>query len=69
MSAAASTPDPSAPATPAGLVIAEVRFSLPQLMEEIKAERAARTFAMERLDQGEIGKLFKARSARGKNKN
>lgn len=59
---------PSAPAAPAAVVIAEVRYSLPQLLEEIKAERAASTFAMERLDQGEIGKLFKSKTARGKTK-
>ncbi len=47
-------------------VIAEVRYSLPQLLEEIRAERAASTFAMERLDQSEIGKLFKSKAARGK---
>jgi hypothetical protein len=49
-------------------MIAEVRYSLPALLEEIKVERAASTFAMERLDQSEIGKLFKSRAARGKNK-
>jgi hypothetical protein len=47
-------------------VIAEVRYSLPQLLDEIRAERAASTFAMERLDQSEIGKLFKSKAARGK---
>ena len=59
---------PPSPARPAAPLIAEVRYSLPQLLEEIKEERAASTFAMERLDQEEIGKLFKAKSARGKPK-
>jgi hypothetical protein len=68
MSAPASPPAGPAPSAPAGVVIAEVRYSLPQLLEEIKAERAASNFAMERLDQGEIGKLFKSKAARGKNK-
>jgi hypothetical protein len=63
----ADTPAPATPA-PDGVVIAEVRYSLPQLLAEIKAERAASTFAMERLDQGEIGKLFKSKAARGKPK-
>jgi hypothetical protein len=58
---------PSSPPPPT-LAIAEVRYSLPLLLEELKAERAASTFAMERLDQGEIGKLFKSKSARGKSK-
>jgi hypothetical protein len=66
-----TSPEPTVPAEspPAKSAIAEVRYSLPQLLEEIKAERAASTFAMERLDQGEIGKLFKSKAARGKPKN
>jgi hypothetical protein len=37
------------------------------MLEELKAERAAASFAMEQLDQQEIGKLFKTKS-RGKSK-
>lgn len=44
--------------------IAEVRYSLPEMLNELKAERAASGFAMEKLDQHEIGKLFKARTPR-----
>jgi hypothetical protein len=44
--------------------VAEVRYSLPRLLEELKQERAASTFAMEKLDQHEIGKLFKSKSTR-----
>jgi hypothetical protein len=40
--------------------LSEVRYSL----QELKAERTSATFAMEILDQNEIGKLFKAKSAR-----
>jgi hypothetical protein len=54
------TPAASAPR----VQIAEVRYSLPQLLEELKAERAAAGFAMEKLDQHEIGKLFKAKGGR-----
>jgi hypothetical protein len=43
---------------------AEVRYSLPDLLRELKVERAAGTFAMEKLDQNEIGKLFKAKAPR-----
>ena len=57
----ASTPDPS-PALPPGL--AEVRYSLPELLHELKAERASASFAMEKLDQAEIGKLFKTKAPR-----
>ena len=60
----APKPDPS----PAKFFVAEVKYSLPQLLEELKAERAASTFAMEKLDQHEIGKLFKARGRRAKPK-
>lgn len=49
---------------PPSLAIAEVRYSLPEMLHEIKAERAASGFAMEKLDQHEIGKLFKAKAPR-----
>lgn len=48
--------------------IAEVRYSLPEMLEELKAERSGGGFAMEKLDQHEIGKLFKAKSSRAKSK-
>jgi len=54
--------DPTPPPSPS-LAIAEVRYSLPQMLEELKAERAASSFAMEKLDQAEIGKLFKAEAS------
>jgi DNA-binding transcriptional regulator GbsR (MarR family) len=44
--------------------LAEVRYSLPQLLEELKLERTASSFAMEKLDQAEIGKLFKSKGPR-----
>lgn len=52
-----SPPPPSA-------TIAEVRYSLPQMLSELKDERAASAFAMEKLDQNEIGKLFQAKPTR-----
>jgi hypothetical protein len=48
--------------------IAEVKFSLPEMLEELKTERGASAFAMEKLDQNEIGKLFKAKAPRAKSK-
>ncbi|HVU32314.1 MAG TPA: hypothetical protein VHE61_02695 [Opitutaceae bacterium] len=51
------------PDAPIGLV-KEVRYSLPMLLEELKAERAVGAFASEKLDQTEIGKLFKAKAPR-----
>jgi hypothetical protein len=58
-----TTPQPeSAPSTPPRIVIAEVKYSLPEMLEELKIERSAATFAMEKLDQNEIGKLFKSKA-------
>lgn len=57
-------PDPTPAAAPSAQTIGEVRYSLPQMLIELKAERASSTFAMEKLDQSEIGKLFKANPAR-----
>ena len=59
-----SNAPPPAAAVPPPAALSEVRFSLPQLLEELKAERTASTFAMEKLDQTEIGKLFKAKAPR-----
>jgi hypothetical protein len=50
-----------APAAPKASVLAEVRYSLPELMAEIEAEKGSAGFAMEKLDQSEIGKLFKSK--------
>ena len=44
--------------------LAEVRYSLPQMLSELKLERTTGLFAMEKLDQNEIGKLFKAKGPR-----
>jgi hypothetical protein len=44
--------------------LAEVRYSLPQMLAELKLERTTGFFAMEKLDQNEIGKLFKAKGPR-----
>ena len=58
------TPEPEPrPPTPL-LTITEVKYSLPDLLHELKGERAAGIFAMEKLDQTEIGKLFKAKATR-----
>jgi hypothetical protein len=59
-----SSDQPASAPPPLSGKISEVRYSLPALLEELKAERAASSFAMEILDQNEIGKLFKAKSSR-----
>jgi hypothetical protein len=53
--------NPGMAAPPAKPVLAEVRYSLPDLLAEIDAERGSASFAMEKLDQAEIGKLFKTK--------
>lgn len=55
---------PTDPSAPPAIAIAEVRYSLPEMLHELKAERASGTYAMEKLDQDEIGKLFKAKTLR-----
>ena len=47
---------------PARIKISEVRYPMPEMLDELKAERAAASFAMEQLDQQEIGKIFKTKS-------
>lgn len=56
----------SAPSSPAAPVAAihEVRYSLPAMLAEIRAERSAGAMAMDKLEQKEITKLFKGRNAR-----
>jgi hypothetical protein len=54
MSDSASPTSPPTP--PPGL--SEVRFSLPELLREVQLERNAPAFAVEKLDQVEIAKLF-----------
>jgi hypothetical protein len=56
-------PQPAASSRPPG-GLTEVKYSLPAMLEELKAERATSSFAMERLDQHEIGKLFKSKNPR-----
>jgi hypothetical protein len=51
----------NAPAAPKSTMLAEVRYSLPEMLAELEAERGSASFAMEKLDQAEIGKLFKSK--------
>lgn len=44
--------------------IAEVRYSLPEMLEELKLERSSGSFAMEKLNQVEIAKVFKSKKAK-----
>ena len=60
-----SSPSPSPAFQPAPTPgIAEVRYSLPALLKEVQIERNASAFAIEKLDQVEITKLFQKNRAR-----
>ncbi|MFA5265057.1 MAG: hypothetical protein WC378_14630, partial [Opitutaceae bacterium] len=45
-------------------LVAGVRYSLPAMLAEIRNERLTGSYAMEKLDQKEIGKLFKPQKRR-----
>ena len=52
---------PAEAPAPQSAMLAEVRYSLPEMLAEIDAEKGSASFAMEKLDQAEIGKLFKTK--------
>jgi len=52
------TPPASTPAPAATPGLTEVRYPLPELLRELAQERSSQAFAMEKLGQAEIGKLF-----------
>lgn len=62
-----SKPEPAPPAAvtpPADSGLSEIRYSLPALLAELRLERTDGSFAMEKLHQAEIGKLFQGRKKR-----
>jgi hypothetical protein len=62
-------PTDSAPATPADTeLIKTVKYSLPELLAELKLERATGIMAMEKLQQADIGNLFKSKQRRTRGK-
>lgn len=66
MSQPPSIPSPGLPAGTAPIEM--VKYSLPELLAELKLERSTGTLAMEKLQQTDIGNLFqnKQRRRRGK---
>ncbi len=56
----ANAPEPSEELE-IGLNIREVRYSLPQLLRELRLERTGSLFAKEILDQMEISQIFTTR--------
>ncbi len=61
-------PDPSAsePESDSLTPFAEVRYSLPALLREVKRDRASSAFAMEKLDQPAITALFELQQQRAR---
>lgn len=57
-------PPPSGPLPRLAHQIHEVRYSLPELLAELELERHAGSFAMEKLNQAEIGKMFENKRKR-----
>jgi hypothetical protein len=49
----------AAPAPPTPDLVMGLRYSLPSMLAEIRLEKISGSYAMEKLDQKEIGKLFK----------
>ena len=62
MSAPASPTPDAEPEAPSQFV--EIRYSLPELLREVKRDRASAAFAMEKLDQSAINTLFEQQQAR-----
>jgi hypothetical protein len=56
--------NPEGPVPPPAPPLAEIRYSLPALLAELKEETQAASMAMEKLHQAEIGKLFQTRTKR-----
>jgi len=63
MSPSDTDPNRATSAAPAADLV-EIRYSLPALLAELKDERSAGSFALEKLHQSEIGKLFLTRKNR-----
>ena len=60
-------PDPNVPQASepsAQDYVLGLRYSLPQLLAEIRTERVSGSYSMEKLDQKEIGKMFKPQKRR-----
>ena len=60
------TPDPSLsdPESDSDSPFIEIRYSLSDLLREVKRDRSSAAFAMEKLDQAAINTLFEQQQAR-----
>ncbi|MDP0500431.1 MAG: hypothetical protein Q7P63_10055 [Verrucomicrobiota bacterium JB022] len=58
-------PDPSLPA-PSTTPLREVRYSLRRMLEQVDAERIDTAIGQEKLEQGDISKLFRRQPAKNR---
>jgi hypothetical protein len=63
-----SQPPHNPPDQPPSDIIATVKYSLPELLAELKLERASGTLAMEKLQQADIGNIFQTKQRRRRGK-
>jgi hypothetical protein len=61
-----SAPDekPAGPESDSSSPFAEVKYSLPELLKDVKVDRSSSLFSMEKLDQDTISRLFEQNNAR-----
>jgi hypothetical protein len=59
MSAPKNTPEPDSKSP-----FDEVKYSLPELLRDVKLDRTSSLFSMEKLDQDTISRLFEQRRSR-----
>jgi hypothetical protein len=55
---------PSKPEEDSGSPFAEVRYSLPELLRDVKIDRSSGLFSMEKLDQDTISRLYEQQHSR-----
>jgi hypothetical protein len=52
------------PETDSASPFAEVKYSLPELLRDVKVDRSSSLFSMEKLDQDTISRLFEQHNSR-----
>jgi hypothetical protein len=55
---------PADPGQDSNSPFAEVKYSLPELLGDVKLDRSSSLFSMEKLDQDTISRLFEQNNAR-----
>jgi hypothetical protein len=55
---------PTPPEEDSASPFAEVRYSLPELLRDVKVDRSSSLFSMEKLDQDTISRLYEQHNSR-----